>query len=159
MCLRFVVLAAYRSGEARLATWAEIDIEAREWRLPAARMKGVPEHRALLSDAALDVLEVVRHALLFPSPSRPSKPLTDMTLAKVLRDTGLARATVHGLGSSFRDWCAGIGQPGEIAEAALAHTVCGGERAYFQSDLFERLIDQWAAYVAAGGAEVVRLHG
>ena len=70
-----------------------------------------------------------------------------MTLTKVLRDTGLAHATVHGLGSSFRDWCAGIGQPGEIAEAALAHTVGGGEGAHFQSDLFERrrrLIDRLA---------------
>ena len=162
-CLRFVVLTACRSGEARLATCAEIDIEAREWRLPAARMKGGAEHRVPLSDAALDVLEVVRHGLLFPSPSRPSKPLSDMTLTKVLRDAGLAaRATMHGFRSSFRDWCAGTGRPREIAEADLAHTVGGREGAYYQSDLFElrrRLMDQWAAYVAAGGPKVVRLHG
>ena len=109
------------------------------------------------------MLEVVRHGPLFPSPSMPSKPLSDMTLTKVLRDTGLAaRATVHGFRSSLRDWCADTGNPREIAEAALAHTVGDGERAYFQSDLFERrrrLMDQLAAYVAAGGAKVVRLHG
>ena len=34
-CLRFVVLTACRSGEARLATWGEIDLDAREWRIPA----------------------------------------------------------------------------------------------------------------------------
>ena len=109
------------------------------------------------------VLRDTRHGLLFPYPSRPSKPLSDMTLTKVLRHTGLAaRATVHGFRSRFRDWCACTGKPREIAEAALAHTVGGGEVAYFQSDLFEwrrRLMDQWAAYVAAGGAKVVRLHG
>ena len=94
-CLRFVVLTACRSGETRLATWSEIDLEAGEWRVPAARMKTGAEHRVPLSDAALEVLESVRplrdrSELLFPSPSRPGNPLSDMTLTKVLRDTGLA---------------------------------------------------------------------
>ena len=35
-CLRFVVLTACRSGAARGATWAEIDMEARLWRVPPA---------------------------------------------------------------------------------------------------------------------------
>ena len=167
-CLRFVVLTACRSGEARLATWNEIDPEAREWRIPAARMKAGIEHRVPLSDGALAVLESVRPLrdrsdLLFPSPSRPGRPLSDMTLTKVLRDTGLAgRATVHGFRSSFRDWCAETGKPREIAEAALAHVVGGVEGACFRSDLFagrRRLMDQWAAYVTGDRAQVVRLHG
>ena len=77
-----------------------------------------------------------------------------MTLTKLLRDTGLAgRATVHGMRSSFRDWAAETGQPREIAEAALAHTVGGVEGAYFRSDLFakrRRLMDDWASYLAQG---------
>ena len=94
-CLRFVVLTACRSGEARLATWAEIDLEARTWRVPASRMKGGAEHRVALSDAALAALESGRPLrdrsdLLFPSPSRPGKALSDMTLTKVLRDIGLS---------------------------------------------------------------------
>ena len=39
-CLRFLILTAARSGEVRGATWAEIDLEAREWRVPGERMKG-----------------------------------------------------------------------------------------------------------------------
>ena len=89
--------------------------------------------------------------LVFPSPNRPGKPLSDMTLTRVLRDMGLAkRATVHGFRSSFRDWCAETGKPREIAEAALAHVVKGVEGAYFRSDLFakrQRLMNQWAAYL------------
>ena len=167
-CLRFVVLTACRSGEARLATWGEIDRPAREWRIPGTRMKAGVEHRVPLSDAVLDVLESVRplrdrHDLLFPSPSRPGKPLSDMTLTKVLRDTGLAaRATVHGFRSAFRDWCADTGKPREVAEAALAHTVGGVEGAYFRSDLFarrRRLMGQWAQYVTGGAAKVVRFNG
>ena len=165
-CFRFVVLTACRGGEARGATWAEIDLEAREWRIPAARMKGGAEHRIPLSDAALEVLESVRplrdlSELLFPSPSRPGKQLSNMALTKVLRDTGLAdRATVHGMRAAFRNWCADTGKPREVAEAALAHAVGGVEGAYFRSDLFarrRRLMNQWAAYLTGRSAKVVRL--
>ena len=167
-CLRFVVLTACRSGEARLATWAELDLDGRDWRIPAARMKTAAEHRVPLSDAALDVLESVRPLrsradLVFPSPSRPGKPLSDMTLTKVLRDTGLAdRATVHGFRSAFRTWTSErTSVPHAVAEMALAHAVGSAvERSYARSDLFEKrrgLMAQWAAYVTGGGAKVVNL--
>ena len=132
-CLRFLVLTAARSGEARGATWAEVDFEAKEWRIPGERMKGGREHRVPLSDAAVAVLGRARglddgSGLVFPSPLRPARPLSPMTLTKILRDRGLAdRATVHGFRSAFRDWCAETGKPREIAEAALAHTVGGVE--------------------------------
>ena len=156
LCLRFLILTASRPGEARGATWAEVDVEAPEWRIPAERMKGGAGHRIPLSDAALAVLERARgfddgSGLIFPSAVRPGHPLSDMTLTKILRDQGLAdRATVHGFRSAFRDWCAETGKPREIAEAALAHTVGGVEGAYFRSDLLARrrvLMDQWAVFL------------
>ncbi len=168
LCFEFLVLTAARSGEARNAVWAELDTEAREWRIPAERMKGGREHRVPLSDAALGVLEQARalddgSGLVFPSPMRAGRPLSDMTLTKILRDRGLAeRATVHGFRSAFRDWCAETGKPREIAEAALAHVVGGVEGAYFRSDLFARrraLMDQWAAFLTETEAKVVLLYG
>ena len=168
LCLRLTILTAARSGEARGASWSEIDLDAREWRIPANRMKAGVEHRVPLSDAALAVLEQARplrddSELIFPSPVRRGRPLSDMALTKVLRDTGLAeRATVHGFRSSFRDWCAETGKPREIAEAALAHTVGGVEGSYFRSDLFDlrrRLMDDWAGYLSDKTATVVQLHG
>ena len=169
-CLRFVVLTACRSGEARGATWAEVDLDAREWRVPAARMKMGIEHRVPLSAAALAVLEQMRPLrrpadLVFPSPVRPGQPLSDMTLTKVLRDTGLAdRATVHGFRSAFRTWAAErTSAPHAVCEMALAHRVGSDvERSYVRSDLFEKrrgLMDQWAQFVTGGRATVVRLYG
>ena len=115
----------------------------------------------------LDVLRQVKalddgSGLVFPSPVRRGRPLSDVTLTKVLRDKDIAeRATVHGFRSSFRDWCAETGKVREIAEAALAHTVKGVEGAYFRSDLFDRrrrLMDSWAAFVTGeGSATVVEL--
>ena len=169
LCLRLLVLTAVRSGEARGAMWSEVDLEARSWIIPAGRMKVSAEHRVPLSDATVAVLEQARmlddgSGLLFPSPLKRGWPLSDMTLTKVFRDTGLAeRATVHGMRSSFRDWCAETGKPREIAEAALAHTVGGVEGAYFRSDLFDRrrqLMDSWAAFLTGDRAKVVELrHG
>ena len=169
-CLRFVVLTACRSGEARLATWAEIDLQAREWRIPGARMKTGAEHRVPLADSVLAVLESVRplrdrHDLLFPSPSRPGRPLSDMTLTKVLRDTGLAdRATVHGFRTAFRTWASEkTNADHAVMELCLAHHVgTAVERAYARSDLLakrRRLIDLWGAFVAGGTAKVVRFRG
>ena len=43
LCLRFVILTAARSGEARGASWNEFDLRAREWRILGGRMKaGMP---------------------------------------------------------------------------------------------------------------------
>ena len=167
-CLRFVVVTAARSGEARHATWDEIDLDTRVWRIAGEKMKSGAEHRVPLADVALDLLSQAARLrdgsrLIFPSPVKPRRPLSNMTLTKVLRDTGLAeRATVHGFRSGFRDWAADNSQPRELAEAALAHTVGGVEGAYFRSDLFDRrraLMRRWARFLTQDTATVVSLHG
>ena len=154
LCLRFIALTAVRSGEARGATWDEINLEAREWRVPASRTKTGTEHRVPLSDAAVRVLERARKhddggELVFAS--QRGKVLSDNTLSKLFRELGVP-STIHGLRSSFRDWCAETGQPRELAEAALAHVVPGIEGAYFRSDLYKRrakLMQEWADYLSA----------
>ena len=161
LALRFLILTAGRSGEVRGATWTEFHQDV--WTIPGARMKAGTEHRVPLSDPALAVLEQALayrddSARVFPSPVRRGCKFSDMTLTRVLRNTGLAeRAMVHGFRSSFRDWCADSGEPREVAEAALAHAVGGVEGAYFRSDLFARrrgLMDSWAAYLT--GTESAR---
>ena len=170
LCLRFVVLTAARSGEARAATWDEIDEDARLWVIPANRMKAAAEHRQPLNDAAMAVLEKARmldddSGLVFPSPARRGKPLSNMSLTKVLRDTGLAdRATVHGFRSSFRDWASEKTNVAHaVMELCLAHRVGSAvEQAYARSDLLAKrrqVMDRWAAFLTGGGADVVRLHG
>ena len=54
LCFRFLVLTAVRSGEARGATWDEIDEDARTWTVPQDRMKMGVLHRVPLSDEAMD---------------------------------------------------------------------------------------------------------
>ena len=170
LCFRFLVLTAARSGEARGATWEEIDEDAREWRISGGRMKGGVQHRVPLSDAALAVLKRAaplrdESGLIFPSPAKPGQAMSDMTLTKVLRTTGLAkRATVHGFRSTFRDWAAECtNAPHAVMELSLAHAVGSSvEQAYARSDLINRrraLMDQWARYVTGGSANSAQSHG
>ncbi len=166
LCLRFLVLTAARSGEARGATWDEIDEGAGEWRIPGSRMKAGVEHRVPLSDAALEALERARvlrdgSGLIFPSSVKAGHPMSDMTLTQVLRKTGLAeRSTVHGFRSAFRDWAAECtSAPHAVMELSLAHAVGSSvEQAYARSDLIEKrrvLMQAWADFVTGDASEEV----
>jgi integrase len=55
-CLELTILTATRSSEAREARWSEIDLEARTWTIPAARVKAGKAHMVPLSDRALELL-------------------------------------------------------------------------------------------------------
>ena len=153
LAFRFLVLAAARSGEVRGADWGEIDLEARTWTIPAARMKGERVHRVPLSSAAMAVLEAAHNlkgeGLIFPSDK--GKVLSDSTLSKLVRENGI-KAVPHGFRASFRTWAAECSDvPREIAEMALGHVEgSAAELAYRRTDYFERrreLMEQWASYI------------
>ena len=154
LAFEFLVLTATRSGEVRLATWDEMDLDAAVWLVPGARMKAKRDHRVPLPGQALAILRDAQSlrdstGLVFPSPR--GKPFSDMALSKLIKELGFP-AVPHGFRSSFRDWAAEqTNTPREVVEAALAHTVRNPtEAAYARSDLFarrRRLMDDWAAYL------------
>lgn len=156
LALQFLILTAARSGEVRKARWRDIDRVAGEWRVPAETTKSGKIHIVPLVPAALQVIERVRGLfgiepddLIFPGLSGP---MSDATLAKVLRVHGGGSFTVHGFRSSFRDWAAESGLPDTWAEAALAHTNPNRtESAYRRTTFFdqrqEKLMPAWASFV------------
>jgi integrase len=165
LALEALILTAVRSGEVRGARWSELDLEAGLWTIPADRMKAGKEHVVPLSPEALDVfnrakaLRLADSELVFAGLKR-GRPLSDMTLTKVLRDAGRAETT-HGFRSSFRDWAAEqSNMAGEVAEAALAHAIPNKvEAAYRRTNYLEKrrdLMARWGRYCASGPA-VVRL--
>jgi integrase len=153
--LGFTILTAARSGEVRGMTWAEIDLEAGIWTIPADRMKAGKEHRVPLSDAALSLLgeRSEDSAIVFASETKRGKPISDMSMIAVLRRMGFDGITVHGFRSTFRDWAGETtGFPREVIEAALAHGIKDkAEAAYARSDLFDKrrtLMEAWAVVAA-----------
>lgn len=157
LAMLFAVLTAARSQEVRLATWDQIDLEARTWARPADIMKMKTPHVVTLSSAAVAILERaapadMRAGLIFPGV-RSGKPLSDMSLTRIMRLAGRSE-TVHGFRSAFRDWAAEMmpAVPAMVAEMALAHKVgTATEQAYLRSDLRDMrraLMDAWGRFAA-----------
>lgn len=85
--LQLAPLVYVRPGELRKAEWSEFDLEARQWRIPAARMKRTKQeklsgaaHVVPLSRQAVAVLSDLRPLtgrgrFLFPSPRTSERPM------------------------------------------------------------------------------------
>jgi integrase len=134
-------------------------------------MKAAREHRLPLSDAALAIVETVASLRndqqgnwVFPG-ARAGRPLSNMAFLMLLRRLGRADLTAHGFRSTFRDWAAETGQPADVAEAALAHTLGNKvQAAYRRDDLLERrrtLMNAWAQFCTrpVTTANVVMIRG
>ena len=166
LALEASILTGARSGEIRGALWQEVDLEKGLWTIPAARMKAKREHVVPLSPAAMRVfqrafdLRTAESKFVFQG-ANPRKPMSDMTLTKLLRDMG-ETVTVHGFRSSFRDWVSEEATfQGELAEAALAHAIRDKtEAAYRRGNLLEKrrkLMNAWGAFCEGDKASVIRL--
>lgn len=158
-CLRFTILTAARSGEARGALWDEIDLAAKTWTIPAARMKAAVLHRVPLNDEAVQILKTMQAWRLNDAErvfnGAYGGLLADVSVNKTLHSVAPA-VTVHGFRSSFRMWGAETtAYPSAVLEAALAHVNQNEvEAAYQRSDLFERrreLMQSWGNYCGSKG--------
>lgn len=155
LALEFLTLCAARTGEVIGATWQEFDLEEKVWTIPPLRMKAGREHRVPLTPRALAILaelaETRTNDFVFPG-AKPNRPISNMTMTKALIAAEAGAFTVHGLRSSFRDFCAEeTNFAREIAEAALAHVIGDAtERAYRRGDALEKrrkLMAVWANYI------------
>ncbi len=104
--LRLAPLAFVRPGELRCAEWSEFDLEAAEWRIPAAKMKMRRPHRVPLSRQALAIVGDLQartgdERWLFPSVRSTSRPMSENTLNAALRRLGYGpdEMTTHGFRS------------------------------------------------------------
>lgn len=167
-CLEFAILTAARSGEALGARWDEIDIKAKLWTIPAARMKATREHRVPLSAPVLAILAEMMPlkgdgGYIFPGQRR-AQPLSSMALEMMLRRMKVEDATVHGFRSTFRDWAGNrTSYPRELAEHALAHVIGDkAEQAYRRDDALERrrpMMEAWATHCNGKPAEILSFSG
>lgn len=165
LALELVILTASRSGEVRLADWSEFDLEAAIWTRPAERMKSGKEHRLPLSGRALEILQAAKalgtgEGLVFPG-TVAGKPLSDMTLSKLVKELGYD-VHVHGFRTSFKTWAQEqTNSPRDVSEAALAHVVKDkAEAAYARSDFMEKrrkLMERWAHFLGSETGQIVRI--
>lgn len=159
LALRLLVLTATRPGEVRGARWAEFDLEAALWSIPAARMKMRAEHRVPLSRQALDVLEAAKalsggRDLVFPSPYYVGKdaPLSENTFNSALARMGYkGYATAHGFRALFSTVANEVGMNPDVIERQLAHKERNEIRAAYHRSTYMtergKLMQWWADYL------------
>ena len=155
--LRLLMLTATRPGEVRGARWAEFDLDAALWTIPAERMKMRTEHRVPLSRQALEVLRSMQplsgaSELVFPSPSYRSKPLSENTFNSAMSRMGFkGSATAHGFRALFSTVANECGWNPDVIERQLAHLERNGVRAAYHRSTYmqdrEKLLQWWADYL------------
>lgn len=158
-----------RPGELRHAEWAEIDLEAAVWTLPAAKTKMRKIHRVPLSRQAVELLQQVYFitgpsGYVFPSIRTRLRPMSENTLNAGLRRLGYAsdEMTAHGFRAMASTLLneSGKWSPDAI-EKALAHGDSDKVRAaYHRGDHRDERVEMaqwWSDYldVLRKGADIV----
>ena len=174
--LQLAPMLFQRPGELRAAAWAEFDLDAAMWTIPAARMKrsvdgkrnGDP-HQVPLSTQAVEILRklhpITGHsALCFYGERSHDRPISDNTLRAALMTLGYGpdKQSVHGFRATARTLLAEeLNIDPLVIEAQLAHAVKDANgRAYNRTQYLKHrtvMMQQWADYLdkLARGADVI----
>lgn len=169
--LKLAPLVFVRPGELRAAEWAEFDLDAAEWRIPAAKMKMKIEHLVPLSRQAVDILRNLYPITgdgryVFPS-LRSKACMSENTINAALRYMGYGKEVMTGHG--FRAMARTIldevlGERPDLIEHQLAHTVRDPlGRAYNRTSHLparREMMQRWADYLdkLRVGADIIPLH-
>jgi integrase len=167
--LRLAPLLFVRPGELRKMEWADVDLDAGEWSIPAEKMKSHEAHLVPLSRQAVEILREIEPLtgtgkFVFPSPRTPKRPLSDNGVLSALRRMGFEKSemTGHGFRAMARTLLDEVLQERpDLIEHQLAHKVRDPlGRAYNRTKHIEerrRMMQTWSDYLDGlkVGAKVV----
>ncbi len=167
--LRLAPLVFVRPGELRSAEWADVDLDAAEWRYHVTKTDS--DHIVPLATQAVAILREL-HALtgtgryVFPGARSNGRPMSDNAILAAMRRMGISKDEMSGHG--FRAMARTIldevlGVRPDLIEHQLAHAVKDPNgRAYNRTaHLAERrkMMQLWSDYLEKlkAGAEVIPL--
>jgi integrase len=172
LALRLLILTGARSGEVCGASWNEIDTDASEWVIPAARTKNGREHRIPLNDPAMaiaaEAAALRQGEWLLPS-SRGEGHVSDDGVLRALQRIVGDGPVVHDLRRTTATGLQKLSVRLEVTEALLNHVsgsrkgVVGVYQRHDWAAEKRAAVDAWAAHIeriVAGvdaGANVVKL--
>jgi len=168
--LQMAPLVFVRPGELRHAEWSEFDFNAKEWRIPAEKMKMKSPHIIPLSEQVISILSEIQPRTgsgkyVFPSTTTLSRPMSENTINGALRRLGYTKdeMTGHGFRSIASTRLNEMGWNRDAIERQLAHAERNEIRAAYNyaQHLPERrkMMQGWADYLdkLKNGAEVISL--
>jgi integrase len=159
LALHLLVLTMARKSELIEATWAEFDLNAAFWRIPATRMQGGREHCVYLPHQAVAMLRELRETrsrrqYVFPTVrGDEDRPIAKSTLNQAVKALGID--VEHFVLHDFRRTAAAhlreMGQPSGPIERALARAE-GEADAATHGDVEKEqrgVLQRWADFVDA----------
>ena len=163
LALKFLILTWARTGEVRMADWAEMerlsDPEQAVWRVPASRMKMGSEHIVPLSKQAIAILKQAagddgwpRKGLVFPGER--GKPMSENTMLFTIYKLGYRGvATTHGMRSVASTWANEAQWNPDVIERALSHVPMSEVRRAYNAAKWlperRKLLQEWGSEVAS----------
>jgi integrase len=151
---RLMWLTLCRPGEAVEAQWAEFDLDAAIWRIPAERMKKRKEHVTPLPTQAVEMLRVLhgitgRHVHVFPGRDDRTKPMAGASLRTMLNALGWGtKYSPHATRTTGSTRLNEMGYPADWIERQLAHTEPNAvRRTYNHAEHMAdraKMMQQWA---------------
>lgn len=167
LAMKLLALTFVRTTELIEARWAEFDLDAARWDIPAERMKMRSPHIVPLSEQAVEVLRTLHqltggHRLLFPGQRDHDKPMSNNTILMALDRMGYkGRMTGHGFRGVASTLLHEQGFNHEHIELQLAHSPRNKVSAAYNHALYlgqrKSMMQQWADYLDAirKGAKVL----
>lgn len=159
-----------RPGELRRAQWCEINLDAAEWRIPAAKMKGRVMHIVPLARQAVDILRDLQpltgqSAWVFPGARTNGEPMSENTVNAALRRLGYDRTmiTAHGFRGMASTLLHECGWPSDVIERQLSHAERNAVKAAYNHaehlPARRKMMQAWADHldVLRKGGKVVSL--
>ncbi|MCO5118775.1 MAG: integrase arm-type DNA-binding domain-containing protein [Burkholderiaceae bacterium] len=169
--IRLAPLVFVRPGELRMAEWADIDLDAAEWRYVVPKTK--TPHIVPLSSQAVAILRDL-HPLtghgrfVFSGVRDHEKPMSDAAIRAAMQRLGIPKEimSVHGWRATARTILDEVlGERPDLIEHQLAHAVRDPNgRAYNRTAHLperHRMMQRWADWLdrQRDGAEVIPLRG
>ncbi len=173
LAIRLMLLTFIRTGELRKSTWKDVDLEAKEWRLPAEITKMRDEHIVPLSSQAVALFKELhkmnghRELLFPPQQHRKHMLMSENTINMVIKRMGYeGRMVGHGFRALASTTLNELGYPPDVIERQLAHAERNKIRAAYNRAEYlpqrRKMMQEWADYIdkiAASGNVVAGKFG
>lgn len=157
LAMKLMALTFVRTTELIGARWAEFDLEAARWDIPASRMKMKTPHIVPLSTQAVNVLQTLQlvsggSALLFPGERNHDKPMSNNTILGALARMGYkGRMTGHGFRGVASTLLHEMGFDHAHIELQLAHQERNEVSAAYNHATYlkqrTKMMQHWADYL------------
>ncbi len=156
--IRLIMLTFVRTNELIGAKWSEFNFDAKEWLIPADRMKMRRAHLVPLSQQAIIILqELMRFrgpsAWVFPNIAHPQKHMSNNTILRAIDRLGYkGRMTGHGFRSlAMSALKEKLGYRHEVVDRQLAHAPQNKLDAAYDRAQFlpvrRKMMQNWADYL------------